>query len=300
MSKRSLAILAALGATTIYGLNHTIAKGVMPHYVQPFGFIFLRVCGACLLFWLIAPAGPRQLIEKRDWGRMLVCAVFGMAINMLAFFKGLQLSTPVNSSILVTVTPIIVAVLSLVLIRERILPLKAVGIVLGLAGALTLILLNEERGLNAPNIPLGNALLLVNAISYGLYLILVKKLLEKYHPFVLMRWLFAIGVVVTVPFTFGEFSQIRWAEIPAPGLASIAFVVVGTTFLTYLFNVFALTQLKASTISVFMYAQPVIGILFAIGSGRDRLSWINALAALLVLSGVYLATRRPKPGPSAS
>ena len=165
MSKRTLAILAAIGATTIYGLNHTIAKGVMPHHVRAFGFIFLRVSGAALLFWAISFLGPREKIERRDWGRLLLCSLFGMVINMLAFFKGLELSTPINSAVLVTITPIIVTVLSIFLISEKVTVVKAAGIGMGLVGALALIFMSEAQSFNAPNIPLGNSLFILNATS---------------------------------------------------------------------------------------------------------------------------------------
>lgn len=299
MSKRTLAILAAIGATTIYGLNHTIAKSVMPHHVGAFGFIFLRVSGAAVLFWIISVLGPKERIEKRDWGRLLLCSLFGMVINMLAFFKGLELSTPINSSVLVTITPIIVTVLSVFLIAEKVTRIKVLGIGMGLAGALALIFMNEGEQINAPNIPLGNALFIVNATSYGLYLILAKKLIEKYHPFTLMKWLFTIAFIINFPLTVTEFLEINWTEIPAAGLGAIAFVVIGTTFLTYLFNVFALTELKASTVSAFVYAQPVIGILFALLMGKDQLSLLTFGATLLVLLGVYLVSKRPKSGPVA-
>lgn len=285
--------MAALGATTIYALNHTIAKGVMPHFVQPFGFIMLRVTGAGLLFWIFSILGPKQKIEKRDWGRLVVCSIFGMVINMLAFFKGLQLSTPINSSVLVTVTPIIVVILSALLIKEKITWQKASGILMGFVGALLLILMGAEIRQDAPNIPLGNTLLIVNATAYGTYLILVKKLIEKYHPFTLMKWLFTIAVVINSPITFNEVAAIQWSLIPPQAYAAIAFVIIGTTFLTYLFNVFALTQLKASSVSAYTYLQPLIGILFALGTGKDSLNTIKILAAFLVLAGVYLASRRP-------
>ena len=299
MSKRTLAILAAIGATTIYGLNHTIAKGVMPHHVQAFGFIFLRVGGASLMFWAISFLGPRERIERRDWGRLALCSLFGMVINMLAFFKGLELSTPINSSVLVTITPIIVTVLSIFLIAEKVTRIKALGIGIGLIGALTLIFMSEGRGTNAPNIPLGNSLFILNATSYGLYLILAKKLIEKYHPFTLMKWLFTLAFFMNLPITIGEFLEIEWGTIPTAGLGAIAFVVIGTTFLTYLFNVFALTELKASTVSAFVYGQPVIGILFALLMGKDELTLMKVLAALLVLTGVYLVSKQPKRGLSS-
>ncbi len=295
MNRRSLAILAAIGATTIYGLNHTIAKGVMPHYVKPFGFIILRVTGAAILFWIISLFGPKEHIERKDYSRLLVCAVLGMGVNMLVFFKGLSLSTPINSSVLVTTTPIIVLILSAVLIQEKILFRKVLGIAIGLLGALGLIFFGAEIRQDAPNIPLGNFFILLNSVFYGSYLIGAKTLIAKYHPFTFMKWLFTIGIVICMPFGYAQFTEIQWAELTSEALWSIAFVVVGTTFLTYLFNIFALTQLKASTLSAFVYIQPLIGILFALALGRDTLTTIKILAACLVLLGVYLASKKPKP-----
>lgn len=293
MSKRALAIFAAIGATVIYGLNHTIAKGVMPDHVAPFGFIMLRVIGASILFWIISFLGPKENIEKKDYGRILICAFFGMGINMLSFFKGLQLSTPINSAVLITTTPIIVLLLSAILIKEKISNRKVFGIFIGLIGAVSLILFGAETRQDAPNIPLGNALFVVNSFSYGLYLILVKKLIEKYHLFTCMKWLFTIGVFVCLPMGYQELVQIEWTNLPFEALWGIAFVVVGTTFCTYLFNVFALTQLKASTVSAFVYLQPIIGILFAVMTGKDSLTTLKIFGAAMVLVGVYLASRKP-------
>lgn len=296
MSNRTLAILAALGATTIYGLNHTIAKGVMPTYIKPFGFIMLRVLGATILFWALSFLGPSERIAKRDWGRVFLCSLFGMAINMLAFFKGLELSTPINSSVLVTTTPIMVTVLSALLIKEKIRLYRATGIGIGLIGAVFLVLYGQELRQDAPNIPLGNILFMVNSFFFGLYLITVKKLLERYHPFTLLKWLFLIGVFLNLPVALPDFLEVSWAELPFEAIWRMAFVVLGTTFLTYLFNVFALTQLKATTVSAFVYLQPLIGILYAVLSGKDSLTGVKILAACLVLLGVYLVSKRPKPG----
>lgn len=300
MSKRTLAILAAFGATTIYGLNHTIAKGVMPLYVKPFGFIMIRVLGATLLFWGISFLGPKEKIEKRDWGRLVLCSLFGMAINMLAFFKGLDLSTPINSAVLVTTTPIIVVILSAFLIKEHIPWVKGLGIAIGLIGAIFLIVYGQEVRQDAPNIVLGNILFLVNSLFFGLYLILTKKLVDKYHPFTIMKWLFLIGIFLNLPIALPEFLEISWGTLPMEAIWKIVFVVLGTTFCTYLFNVYALTQLKASTVSAFVYVQPLVGILFAVISGKDSLSPVKLAAGALVVLGVYLVSKRPKPNPLGS
>ncbi|MDR9455889.1 MAG: DMT family transporter [Salegentibacter sp.] len=292
MNNRALAIIAATIASAIYGVNHTLAKGVMPVHIEPLGFIFLRVFGAAILFWAISFLGPREKIATSDWPRILGSAVFGMVINMLFFFKGLSLSTPINSSVIVTLSPVMVLILASILIRERITLLKSIGIIVGLAGALILVLFSADTGSNAPNIPMGNVLFIVNAFSYGLYLILVKPLTAKYHPFTLMKWLFLIGVFINFPITIGEFTDVQWSSLPFDAIWKMAFVVVGTTFSTYLLNIYALKQLSASTISAFIYLQPLIAIVYAISTGADSLNLTKVVAALLVFAGVYMVTKK--------
>lgn len=293
MSKRVLALIAALVATSIFGINHTLAKGLMPDYVQPYGFISIRVIGAGVLFWIVSLFIKNERIKREHWPRLLLSAVFGMVINMLFFFKGLSLSTPINSSVIVTITPILVFVLSAVLIREKITILKGSGVLLGLFGGLTLILFGVQQEVGAPNIPLGNVLLLINALSYGMFLIVAKPLTKTYHPITLMRWLFLTAIIINLPIGWTEFREVDWVNMPFSALWRIGFVVLGTTFTTYLLNIFALKHLSASTIGVFTYLQPVIAIVFAIISGVDELNFIKILAAILVFLGVFMVTKNP-------
>lgn len=292
MSKRIWALLAATGASFIYGVNHTLAKGLMPDYIQPFGFIMLRVLGAAMLFWLISIFVKSEPILRRDWPRILACTIFGMVINMLFFFKGLSLSTPINSSVIVTISPILVFVLSAVLIREKITWLKISGAVLGLIGALMLVVFTATSTTDAPNIPLGNALIIVNATSYGLYLIIVRPLTARYSSITLMKWFFLIAVIINFPITIQEFMAVEWTQLPFSAVWRMGFVVLGTTFMTYLLNIYALKELSASTLGVFVYLQPVIAIAFAIFTGADQLNFIKIVAGILVFTGVYIVSRK--------
>lgn len=294
MDKRTLALLAALGATTIYGLNHTIAKEVMPTYIQGFGFVQVRLLGAAILFWLVSLFIPQQKIDRTDVPKMLLCALLGMVVNMLCFFKGIELSTPINSAVLITITPILVFVFSAILIKERLLLPRVVGVVLGFIGALVLIVFGNEIRQDAPNIPLGNALFIINASSFGLYLVLVKSLSAKYTTVHLLKWLFLFGFIMALPISYPEFSQVNWTDLPYEAVWRFAFVVIGTTFMTYLLNVYALKQLKASTVGVFTYLQPLIGIAYAIMVGADGLTAYKLGTGSVVLLGVYLVTKRYK------
>jgi drug/metabolite transporter (DMT)-like permease len=294
MNPRILAIIAAAAASTIYGINHTIAKGLMPDVIGPYGFILLRVSGAAIIFWIISFFYPSEKIERKDIFRFIACAGFGMVINMNMFFKGLELSTPINSSVVITISPVLLLILSYFILKEKITLLKGVGIGIGLIGALVLILFGAKTQPNAPNIPLGNILFVVNATSYALYLIFVKPLVAKYSSITLMKFLFLIAFVINLPIGFSQFSEVAWSGLVFSEIWKLIFVVVGTTVLTYLFNIYALKQLSPSVIGAFMYLQPLIATLFAILLGADQLSPLRILAAALIFTGVFLSTRKKK------
>jgi drug/metabolite transporter (DMT)-like permease len=293
LDKRTLGFLAALGATIIYGLNHTIAKNVMPIYITPFGFILLRVLGAAILFWVVSFFIKPEKIKKKDWPRLIACSFLGMVINMLAFFKGLELSTPVNSSVIITISPIIVFIFSAILLKEKIQFLKTIGIISGFIGAVILVLYTSKTGINAPNIPLGNVLFIVNSFAYGLYLVLVKPLIEKYNIITLLKWLFLLAIFLNLPLTFNEFMSVKWADLPIKNaILPMLFVVVGTTFCTYLFNAYALRTLSPSTVSSFIYLQPIVGIVYAVSTKSDTLSLVSVTGMILIFIGIYLVTKK--------
>ncbi len=293
MSNRTLAIIACVVATSIYAISHTIAKGPMPDYVQPFAFICARLIVATALFWILGLFGPKEKVDRKDWPRFLLCGALGMCINMLAFFKGLSLSTPINSAVLMTVSPILVVLLSAIIIKEKIHLKRAIGIGVGFLGALGLVLFGAETRADAPNILLGNILLLTNATAFGLYLIFVKKLLNKYHPFTAIKWLFTIGTVLCLPVALPQFLETDWFNLPTVITLKVLFIIIATTFLTYLFNIFSIKHLKASTVSSFIYLQPLFGIIFAIFSKQDSLTPIKISSAILIIIGVYLASKKP-------
>jgi len=293
MNSRLLALLSAGCATMIYGLNHTIAKELMPDHVGAFGLIFIRTAGATILFWFASLFVPFEKIDKKDYLKFFITAILGMCLNMLSFFKGLELSTPVNSGIFATTNPIIILCLSYFFLQEKIGLKKFIGITLGFIGALILVLQGTENSLRAPNVPLGNFLFLVNSIFFSSFIIMVKPLTQKYSTITIMKWLFLVGFFMNLPITTTEFSEINWLNMPFDGIWRIMFVVLGTTFLTYLLNLFALKKLEASTVGAFAYAQPIIAISFAIITGNDYVSLGRGVACLTIIVGVYLVSQKP-------
>ena len=293
MNTRVWALLAAAGATTIYGLNHTVAKVVMPDYVGAFGFIFIRTAGAALLFWLLSLFLPKEKIDRGDYLRLFLACLMGMCINMLSFFKGLELSTPVNSGIFATTNPIIILLLSYLFLGEKIGIRKFLGITLGFTGALILVLYGTQNTGNAPNVLMGNILFMINSVFFSGFIIVVKPLSEKYNTVTIMKWLFLIGFILTFPVTVSEYTEVDWPNMPLDVLLRVAFVVLGTTFSTYLLNLYALRNLQASTVGAFAYAQPIIAISYAIYTGNDILDGVKAVACLVIMLGVYLVSKKP-------
>ena len=291
MSKRNLALIGATIVSIIYGVTFTIAKDVMPFYIDAYGFILLRVGGSGILFWLIWLLLPKEKIALVDFPRIIAAAFFGVAFNMLTFFKGLSLTSPISAAVIMVTTPMIVLVLSALIIKERMLKRRVFGIVLGLVGTAFLILYGKSIG-SATHAGLGNFLVFLNAVSYGFYLIIVKKLMDKYNAFSFVRWIYLFGFLMVLPFGWSQFEAVNWSTVPAIISWKIVFVVAFSTFLTYLLNLLSMKELKPTTVAVFIYLQPLFATVFAIGLGKDELNWVKISAAILIFSGVYLVTQK--------
>jgi drug/metabolite transporter (DMT)-like permease len=220
-----------------------------------------------------------------------VAAFFGVALNMLTFFKGLSFTSPISAAVIMVTTPIIVMILSTILMKDKMKKRKIFGILLGLFGTFFLILYGKSIG-NATNASLGNFLVFINAVSYAFYLIIVKKLMDKYNAFTFVKWIYTFGLLMVIPFGWNEYQEIQWQTLPTIILWEIVFVVVFTTFFTYLFNLVSMRELKPTTVAVFIYLQPLFATVFAISLGKDELSWVKIVSAVLIFVGVYLVTMK--------
>jgi drug/metabolite transporter (DMT)-like permease len=296
--KKLKAHLALLGANIIYGLNYTIAKDVMPEYIGASGFVLIRATGAMLLFWFSGLFVKNEKIEKKDALRFFLCGLFGVAINQLLFFEGLSLTAPINAGIIMVTTPILVLIISSVLIKEKITGNKVAGIALGIAGALLLITGAEAvAGSASLSKPLGDFFIFLNAASYAVFLAMVKPLMEKYQTITVIKRVFLWGWIFILPFGTEQALAVGWQSIPAIIWFEIAFVVLFTTFLAYLLNIFALKAVTPTVSAIYIYLQPVLAAIFALLAGKDQLSFIKILSTLLIFSGVYLVSMKKSKKP---
>lgn len=291
MSKVLKAHIALFLVALIYGANYSIAKVVLDDgYMGPLGFILLRVATGVLLFTLLHRFWIREKIDRADWWRLMLCGLFGVAINQMFFFMGLKLTQPIHASLLMTTTPILVLIISSLLIGERITSRKVAGVILGAVGAILLLTQDSEVEWNRSGL-LGDLMVLVNATSYGLYLVLVRKLMLRYNPITVVRWVFTFGLLYVFPFGFGELNSVDWASFSKWIWLAVLYVLLFTTFFTYLFNAYALTVVSPSIVSFYIYLQPLLAATIALLMGQDQLDWLKGASAAMIFTGVYLVSK---------
>ena len=293
MNKIFKAHLALIGANVIFGLNFVIAKGIMPHYLDPRSIILLRVTVAVIFFWLFHRAFVKEKVEKRDLIKLSVCGLFGIAINQIFFFEGLNLTTPINSSIIITSIPILVLIFSNLLLKENITLYKIIGIACGTTGALVIILLQGSISFKSVTFT-GNLFIIINSISYALYMVLLKPLLIKYKAITVIKWTFFFGLIFIIPFCIKPALSANWQSIPVNIWLSISFVVIGTTILTYLLNNYSLKYVNPIVTGSYIYLQPFIATVVALLLGKDTLTIQEVISAILIFSGVYFISIRKK------
>ena len=288
--------LVLLGVALIYGASFLIAKNAMQAAVPPRAFIQFRVTGAALLFWVLLPwSGSTRIhhLPKADILRLVLCAAFGVTTNQLFFFEGLAITTPVNASIMMVSGPIAVLVVGAILIKERITPPKVVGIALGALGALWLILSGANwqiSGLFQSDVAKGNLFVLVNASSYAVYLVIVKPIMSKYNALFVIRWVFTFGIFLVLPFGAPQIPEIPWELWDQGVITSVVYVVLGTTFLTYLGNIIALKTLHPATVGAYIYLQPLIASILSLIFADEPWSFNMLGGALCIFAGVYFVS----------
>ena len=230
-------------------------------------------------------------VDRKDWGRFLLCALTGIAINQVLFIKGLTMTSIVHAALLTLVTPIVVMLFATWVLKERFTLFKAAGLALGISGAVFLIL-QREGGQHASNYLVGDVFIVINAISYALYFILVKPLMERYSALHVIRWVFTLGFFMMLPLCWKQAAEIPWNNINWIQVTILAYIAIAGTFLAYYFNIFGIDKLGASITGSYIYTQPVFAVIIAIFAFGETVTWQKLLSALLIFGGVFLVNRK--------
>lgn len=280
-------------AQLIYAMNYIIAKDLMPVHISPLALVFLRMSGACILFWLLSLFTAREKLDIGDLKKMAILALFGVFINQTFFIYGLNLTHPINSAIIMISNPIMVLVFTLIVFKEKITLLKISGLSLGIAGAMILLLFRGNFEFGSETI-IGDAMTLINSASWAVFVVMAKPYMMKYQTVTVMKWVFLFGTIYMTPLGIYDIPHVKWHEMSANVWLAIAFVVIATTFFAYLLNTYALKALSSTVVSTYIYLQPFMTTIFAVFLGKDNLTPIKILAAFFIISGVYMVSFKKK------
>jgi drug/metabolite transporter (DMT)-like permease len=295
LNKKVFPHLALLGTNIFFAINFSAIKHLIENkLVLPFGLNLARMLGATALLWILYILKPnKQPIKKWHYSRFFWCSILGVTINQLFFIKGLSMTHTIHASLLMLTTPIIITVIAAWILKERLTWNKIIGLILGVGGASVLIL-SKKINSNGMNVLLGDFLIIVNAICYSYYFILVKPLMKRYDPLTVLRVCFTLGTIIALPFCFSEFSQIPWVNYDAKGFILLITVVVGGTFLAYLFNIYGIKHLGTSVSGAYIYFQPVFATLISMFFMGEKLDWFKAIAAICIFAGVFIINKSAK------
>lgn len=302
MKPTAKAHIAVLCTNLFFASNYSMVKYISPSLVKPFGLNILRVGVSIILFWLFwfwgktLPGGQsvKPGIRKKDIGLFLLCALTGVGLNQTLFIKGLTLTTPIHASLLILCTPLLITIFAFWILREKVTTLKILGLILGIGGSVILILAKENTNAGDDYLT-GDLLIILNAIFYACFFILVKPLMIKYSPVHVIRWIFTIGFFLLLPFGWRQFTEIQWQQFEWSHISSLTFIVIAGTFLAYLFNVYGILHLGAGITGSYIYTQPIFAAIIATLFLNENLSIQKLIAGILIFAGVFLVSRKTPP-----
>lgn len=270
----------------IYAINYLIAKEIIPSVIGPLAMMFFRALGAILFFTTLSLFSKKEKIERKDWLKLSICALFGTAINGMLFLKGIALTLPINASLIMILVPIIVLILSYFFFQEKIGRNKLIGVCIGLFGAYALITKFQPLQFSSETF-LGDLFILLNGISFSIYLLLARKLLKKYSAVTMARWLFSIGILYIFPFSFTQLQVVHFSIFEIKHFLAFAFVIIFPTCIAYYFYCIALKKVSASVASSYIFLQPLITAIFALALGKDFLDMPKIVGGICILLGVF-------------
>lgn len=283
---------AVLAANLIFGINFSAVQYITKKWIGPFGLNVIRVGVSTILLWLlIFFSDTKAGIQQKHLGRFILCAITGVVINQMLFIKGLSMTLSIHASLLILVTPIFITMVAAWIGTEPLTFLKMTGLALGIGGAVMLAL-DRQHGGKGSDILWGDIFIIINAISYAFYFVLVKPLMLEYNPVHVIRWVFTIALVFVVPLGWNEFSKISWQDFGAKEYLATGFIVIGATFLAYLFNLYGIHRLGAGITGTYIYTQPIFAAVIAVLVLHEVFTLNKVIAAGLIVAGVLLVSRK--------
>lgn len=284
---------AAFIAYAIFGFNIIICKDLTSEgLIPPLGIFTLRSLVAGALFWIVSMFQPREQVERKDYIKIFAASMLGFMTCQVTFLVGIPHITPMDCSILTAMAPIYTMAVAAIAIKEPITFKKAGGVALSFAGIIYLIVSRVTApGGTAESSPFGIFMIILNSLSFSMYLGIFKPLIAKYSAVTFMKWIFLFSALVAAPISMRGLIEVEWAAIPTKQYAELAYLIICATFITYFLIPLAQKRIRPTLVSMYSYVQPIIAIAVSIAIGMDALTWQKALATVMVFAGVVIVSR---------
>lgn len=281
--------LFALTANILWGLMAPVGKSALAEF-SALSVTTFRMVGAAACFWLLSLCCKQEHVDHRDMLKIFFAALFALVFNQGVFIFGLSLTSPIDASIVTTTLPIVTMIVAALYLKEPVTNKKVLGIFVGALGALILILSSRSAGSSGGSI-MGDLLCLTAQISFSIYLTVFKGLSQKYSPITMNKWMFVYASICYIPFSYRDVSAIEWSGISTAALLQVGYVVVGGSFLAYIFIMSAQRLLRPTVVSMYNYMQPIVASIAAILMGIGMFNLEKGIAIALVFLGVYIVTQ---------
>ena len=283
--------LACFLAYAIFGFNIIVCKDLTAgRLISPLAIFCLRSVGAGAIFWIISLFAPKEKVEKKDYLRIFAASMLGFFVCQVTFLAGIPHITPMDCSVLSAISPIYTMIIAAIVLKEPITWQKAGGVTLSFAGIIYLIVSRTAAGGAAETSLFEILMLILNSLSFSLYLGIFKPLIGKYSVVTFMKWIFLFAFVVSAPFSAGELVTLDWNAIPSIQLAELAYLILCATFITYFLIPVGQKRIRPTLVSMYSYVQPIIAIVISITAGMELLTWPKVLAAIMVFGGVVVVS----------
>ncbi|WP_370794706.1 DMT family transporter [Bacteroides stercorirosoris] len=289
MNKNVQGHIFALTANILWGLMAPIGKSALMEF-SALSVTTFRMVGAAACFWLLSAFCKREYVDHRDMLKIFFASLFALVFNQGVYIFGLSMTSPIDASIVTTTLPIVTMIIAAIYLKEPVTNLKVLGIFVGAMGALILIMSSQTAGGGNSSI-IGDLLCLVAQISFSIYLTVFKGLSQKYSPITLNKWMFVYASMCYIPFSYHDVASIQWAEISTAAFVQVGYVVVGGSFLAYIFIMTAQRLMRPTVVSMYNYMQPIVASIAAIIMGLGVFGWEKGAAIALVFLGVYIVTK---------
>ena len=292
MNKQSLiGHLACFLAYAIFGFNIIVCKDLTAgRLISPLAIFTLRSLGAGALFWLISFFTQKEKVEKKDYAGIFAASMLGFFVCQVTFLVGIPHITPMDCSVLSAISPIYTMIIAAIVLKEPITWQKAGGVAISFAGIIYLIVSRTSAAGTTETSLFGILMLILNSLSFSMYLGIFKPLIGKYSVVTFMKWIFLFAFVVSVPFSAREIVTLDWSAIPAIQFAELAFLIFCATFITYFLIPVGQKRIRPTLVSMYSYVQPIIAIVISITVGMEMLTWSKVLAAVMVFGGVVVVS----------